>query len=249
MGKMKRYKLTLEYDGTAYYGWQQQADPSLPTLQGQLEKALSLIYKEPVKVLASGRTDRGVHARGQVITFDNLGKISVERIVAGLNSILPRDMLVTGGGEVDLSFHPRHSAKGKWYRYTIYNDMLPNVFWRNYSYHVSYLLDTTAMAAACAYFEGTHDFRSFCSARTGVKNSVRSMEKCWLTSDEKLIIIDLRASGFLYNMARIIVGTLVEVGRGKIKPADISHIFDRKDRIMTGPTAPPQGLYLQQVYY
>ncbi|MBS4024632.1 MAG: tRNA pseudouridine(38-40) synthase TruA, partial [Clostridia bacterium] len=98
---MKRYKLTLEYDGTAYYGWQQQADPSLPTLQGQLEKALSLIYKEPVKVLASGRTDRGVHARGQVITFDNLGKISVERIVAGLNSILPRDMLVTGGGEVD----------------------------------------------------------------------------------------------------------------------------------------------------
>jgi tRNA pseudouridine38-40 synthase len=249
MNKMKRYKLTLEYDGTAYYGWQQQADQSLPTLQGQLEKALALIYKEPVKVLASGRTDRGVHARGQVITFDNSGKISAERIVAALNSILPSDMLVTDGGKVDLSFHPRHSAKGKWYRYTIYYDKLPNVFWRNYSYHVSHQLDVAAMVDACAYFEGTHDFRSFCSAKIGVRNSVRAMEKCRLVREEKLIIIDLRANGFLYNMARIIAGTLVQVGKGKIKPTDINHIIARQDRIMTGPTAPPQGLCLQQVYY
>lgn len=246
---MKRYKLVIQYDGTNYHGWQQQPNPDLPTIQGEVEKALALIYKDPVKILAAGRTDSGVHAEGQVIAFDNEKAVPAERIANALNSILPEDIVVISCEEASLDFHPRYDAIRKWYRYTIYYDQLPNVFLRNYSWHISYQLDLAAMAGVGKYLIGTHDFSSFCSTKTGVKTFVRTLEKCTLTIDEKLLCIDLVANGFLYNMVRIIVGTMVEVGRGRFKLDNLPEIIAERDRRKAGPTAPPRGLCLKKIYY
>ncbi|MDW7673418.1 MAG: tRNA pseudouridine(38-40) synthase TruA [Bacillota bacterium] len=244
-----RVKVILQYDGTAYHGWQLQPNKSLPTVQATVEQALSTLYHREIKVQASGRTDRGVHAEGQVISFDTSEEVPVARIVPALKGILPEDIGAIRAEQVDGNFHPRYWAKKKWYRYIIYHSPVPNVFWRNYSYHVSYELDYSKMEAASSLLLGSHSFKAFSTTRTGVKTFNRELEECSLTKKENLLYVDLVANGFLYNMARIIVGTLLEVGRGYMAVNEIEKIIESQDRKKAGPTAPPQGLYLKKVIY
>ncbi len=246
---MVRLKLILQYDGTAYNGWQRQKNPNLRTIQGVVEQSLTTIYQESIEVVAAGRTDRGVHAQGQVVAFDATKALPTAGLLKAMNNSLPPDVAVLSVSEVEDGFHPRYNSKGKWYRYTIYNNPVPDVFMRNYSLHIPYKLDREAMVAAGKYFCGTHNFRGFCSSHTGVKTYQRVVEKCSVSWEGDYIYLDCVANGFLYNMVRIIAGTLLECGRGKIKPEEIPAIIASQRRAAAGPTAPPQGLCLKKVYF
>lgn len=246
---MKKIMLTLQYDGTNYHGWQRQSDLTLPTIQGEVERVLKIIYQQDINLISAGRTDRGVHAEGQVATFEAQEKIPIAKLVYALNNILAKDIVVIGASEVPKTFHARYHAQKKWYRYTVYNHPIGNVFQRNYSLHVNYSLYVDKMKEASQYFVGEHNFQAFCSARTGVKTFTRTMEKCTITKNHNLIYFDFVANGFLYNMVRIIVGTLLEVGRGKLQPIVIPRIILNQDRSKAGPTAAPEGLCLKKVFY
>lgn len=249
MGK-RNIKLTVAYDGTDYYGFQHQNDPNLPTIQSCLEEAIALITKTPHRINGSGRTDAGVHALGQVVNFYTDATIPTDRFVPALNSVLPRDIVVVDAEEVPLEFHARFSAKRKTYRYWIDTGRVPHVLRRRYSHFVSTPLDLERIKEAAQRLVGEHDFASFQASGSSVKTTVRRIYRLDVTaSDEGLITIEAEANGFLYNMVRIIVGTLLEVGRGKLQPEDIDTILAAKDRRAAGPTAPPQGLCLMRVEY
>lgn len=243
---MRNIKLTIEYNGKNYKGWQRQ--PDQPTVQQQIEDALYKITKEKININGSGRTDAGVHALGQIATFYTNSNIECEKIKLGLNSIIPLDIAITNSEEVNEEFHARFSAKRKIYKYVIYNNRVRSPILMDYSMHVPYKLDIYKMKEVSKELIGTYDFTSFTSTRSKVQNKVRTIYDIEIDKNEDMIEIRYTGNGFLYNMARILTGTLVDISRGIIKE-DIQEIISAKDRKRAGTTAPPYGLYLLKVIY
>jgi tRNA pseudouridine38-40 synthase len=244
---MKNIMLVIEYDGTNYHGWQYQKNAI--TVQEVLEKAIEKVTGEKVNLIGSSRTDTGVHALYQVANFKTKTKIPPEKLPYALNAVLPEDVVVIKAQEVDKSFHARYSARSKRYRYLILNRQFPMPTMRNYCWHVPYPLDVEAMKKASFFLKGTHDFSAFKASSTKKVNPVKTIYDLSVEKNDEIIKIEVEANGFLYNMVRIIVGTLVYVGLGKIKAGDIPAIIESKDRTKAGITAPPQGLYLIRILY
>lgn len=244
---MKNIKLTIEYDGTNYQGWQKQKIGE--TIQGTLERAIEELIKEDVEVTGSSRTDSGVHAKGFIANFKTESTIPSNKFREALNYRLPEDIVILKSEEVSDDFHSRYSAKGKTYSYSIINRDVLSAIYRNYYYHVKKKLNTEAMKEACKYFIGTHDFNAFKSSGGSVKTTVRTITDLHIEQNGDLIKIYVTGDGFLYNMVRIIVGTLIMVGNNKIKPSEIKEIIDSKDRKKAGICVPANGLILEEVYY
>lgn len=246
---MRNIKLIIEYDGTNYCGWQVQENG--PSIQGSIEKALLAITSEKIKINGSGRTDAGVHARGQVANFTTSSKVPQEKFAYALNSLLPKDIVIKDSREVPLDFHARYSSVGKKYSYLIYNSKFPSALLRNYAYHIGYCerLDIGRIEKAAESFIGTYDFSGFMSTGSKVSDTVRTINELSIEKERELICIKYKGSGFLYNMVRIITGTLLYAGIGKINPEDIKDIILSKDRERAGITVPACGLYLEEVYY
>lgn len=244
---MQRMKCIVSYDGTLFSGYQVQVDKR--TVQSELESVLEKMHKKTVKVVASGRTDAGVHALGQVIHFDTHLDIPEERWVSALNAMLPKDIAVLSAESVSETFHARYDAKGKTYKYEIQLSKIRNPLMRHYSYHYPYPVDEGRIEKAISYAIGTHDFSSFCAANTDVKDKVRTIHSIECERSGDLLTLTYTGNGFLYNMVRILTGTLIEIGSGRREPDEMEQIIAACDRSAAGKTAPPQGLYLQKVYY
>ena len=244
---MRNIKLTIEYDGKDFNGWQKQ--PNKLNIQGEIERAIKEVTGEEVELNASGRTDAGVHAISQVANFKTESNIDINKIPLALNSKLKKSIIIKKAEEVDLNFHARYNAKGKKYRYIINNSLVGSAIYRDLEYNFPIKLDVEKMKHAAKYFEGEHDFKAFRSSGTSNKNSVREIYKVEIKEENERIILEFTGNGFLYNMVRIMVGTLMDVGLGKIKPESIKDIIDSKERTKAGKTAPAQGLYLVEVYY
>lgn len=245
---MRRMKAIISYDGSGFAGYQVQ--PGQRTVQLELENVLTGMHKgEPIRVSASGRTDAGVHAMGQVVHFDTPLSIPEDRWQKALNVQLPADIRVFDVGEAPPGFHARFSAVGKVYRYKWTMAPVHSPFERFYTAHVTYPLDVERMREAATYFIGTFDFTSFCSAKTEVEDRVRTIHHIALENHLDQLHLVIEGNGFLYNMVRIIAGTLLDIGIGKIDPADVPRIIEEKDRKAAGKTAPAQGLYLEKVIY
>lgn len=244
---MTNIKLTIQYDGTNYCGWQKQKNGI--SIQEEIETAIFKVTGEDVNLIGSGRTDKGVHALGQVANFKTNSKIPPDRFRYALNSNLPQDISIVFSELVDDSFHSRYDAKGKTYKYTIYNGEIRNPIYNRYAYHVPVKLDIDSMEKAAESFLGSHDFKAFMSSKTSVKSTVRTINSISLDKEKDLIYFTVNGNGFLYNMVRIIVGTLVEVGLGRISWQSIPDIIKSKDRKEAGHTAPAKGLCLEKVYY
>ncbi|MBA4495921.1 tRNA pseudouridine(38-40) synthase TruA [Paenactinomyces guangxiensis] len=244
---MRKIKLVIAYDGTDFSGF--QAQPGERTIQGTLEEALSALTGEEIRIYGSGRTDAGVHALGQVCHFSTSSPIPVEKYPYILRRMLPRDIVVISCAEVDFDFHARKSAYWKTYRYQIDTNPVPDLFMRRFRTHLPFPVDLSSMQAAADRFLGTHDFTSFCSTKTFVTDKVRTIYQCRVKQESGGFSIEVTGSGFLYNMVRIIAGTLYEVGRGQRSAGDISDILAERDRTLAGPTFPPEGLLLVEVGY
>ena len=244
---MKRIKLTIAYDGTNYCGWQIQ--PNGITIEEILNKALSKMTGEEVFVIGASRTDSGVHAMGNVAVFDTETTIPAEKIAVALNQRLPEDIVITKSEEVPLDFHPRYCNCSKTYEYHIINTRIPIPTKRLTNYFVSYVLDIDKMRQAASYLVGEHDFVSFCNVRTDVENTVRTITDLDILTNGNEITIRITGNGFLYNMVRIIVGTLIRVGRGFYEPEKVKEILEAKDRKAAGVTAPAHGLMLMEIKY
>lgn len=244
---MPNIKLVIEYEGTAFGGWQSQTNAS--TVQDALMEAIRRTTGETVKLYGSGRTDSGVHALGQVANFRTGAVIPPDRYASALNTLLPEDIRVKSSCAVQDSFHAQFSAVGKRYRYTVYNTRQGTALFRHTSWHVGQKLDVEAMQQAAACFLGTHDFSAFQSAGGVERETAKTVTLSAITQEGPFIYYDVAASGFLYNMVRIMAGTLVKVGRGKLASEDILGIIESRDREQAGHTAPPWGLCLMEVYY
>ena len=244
---MRNIKLTIEYDGKDFNGWQKQ--PNKPNIQGEIERAIYNITKEEVDLIGSGRTDAGVHALGQVANFKTNSNIPIEKLALAINSQLKNSIIIKKAEEVDERFHSRYNAKHKTYRYIINNSPCGTAIYRNLEYCFPIKLDVAKMQEAAKYFKGEHDFKAFKSSGTSAKNSVRTIYNASVKQEGEKIIIELTGNGFLYNMVRIISGTLLDVGLQKIKPEEIKNIIEEKDRKKAGKTLPAHGLYLVEVKY
>lgn len=244
---MKRIKLTVAYDGTDYCGWQIQ--PNGITVEEVLNRNLSELTGEEITVIGASRTDSGVHAQGNVAVFDSDTTIPPERIAYAVNRKLPEDIVVIRSEEVPGDWHPRYQETEKTYEYHILNREMPDPVRRRDTYFVSYPLDLEAMRRAAAYLKGEHDFRSFCNIHTDVQDTVRTIYDLDIIRSGDLVTVRIRGNGFLYNMVRIIVGTLVRVGRGFYSPGQVKEILEAKERTSAGVTAPPQGLVLVKIDY
>lgn len=246
---MINYKIVMEYDGTNYNGWQRQGNTK-NTIQGAIERAIKLSTGEVVEIHGSGRTDAGVHAMGQVANFKLDRAMNIEKLKELLNRNLSDDICIKSIEEVDERFHSRLNAKGKKYLYKIQNSVETDVFNRAFKLHYDAYLDIEKMKKATEYLVGEHDFKSFCSNKRMKKSTVRNIFSIDINRDEKgEISILYHANGFLYNMVRIITGTLIEVGRGDINPEDVVDILEAKDRQVAGFTAAAHGLVLVEVEY
>jgi tRNA pseudouridine38-40 synthase len=244
---MRNIKLTIEYDGKDFNGWQKQ--PNKLNIQGTIEKAIESITGEQIDLMASGRTDAGVHAFGQVANFKTESNIPIEKMAIAINSKLKKSIIIKKAEEVEERFHSRLSCKQKTYRYVINNSEYGSAIYRNLECHIPYKLDVDKMKEAAKYFEGEHDFKAFKASGTSSKSSVRKIYKAIVYNENEKIYIELTGNGFLYNMVRIIAGTLVDVGVGKINPEDIPNIIKEQKRENAGKTLPPQGLFLLEVKY
>ena len=244
---MRNIKLTIEYDGKDFNGWQKQ--PNKLNIQGTIEQAIKCVTGEDVELNASGRTDAGVHALGQVANFKTNSKIPIEKFAIAINSRLKKSIVIKKAEEVDERFHSRLNCKKKTYRYIINNSEEGSAIYRNLETHIPQKLDISKMEQAIKYFEGEHDFKAFKASGTSSKSSVRTIYEAKIYQKGEKIFIELTGNGFLYNMVRIIVGTLVDVGMGKIKPEDIPQIINEGKRENAGKTLPPNGLYLLNVMY
>ncbi|OGP72847.1 MAG: tRNA pseudouridine(38-40) synthase TruA [Deltaproteobacteria bacterium RBG_16_50_11] len=245
---MRTIKLTIEYDGTNYQGWQVQ--PQGSTIQGVIEEKLSVLTGEKVHLIGAGRTDAGAHASGQVAHFKTESSLKVLTVQKALNSLLPSDMVIRKVEEVDENFHARKSSRSKIYEYRVLNETVRSPFQREYAWHIPYPLNWGEMKRATKKLIGQHDFSSFRSAGSSTRTSVRKVVRAeWKGSRDGLIRFEIEANGFLKQMVRAIVGTLVEVGKGKISAAEFQGIIESKDRKEAGPTAPAHGLFLKEVKY
>ena len=244
---MRNIKLTIEYDGKCYNGWQKQ--PNKLNIQGEIERAIYNITKEEVDLIGSGRTDAGVHALGQVANFKTNSQISIEKLPLAINSQLKNSIVIKEAKHINERIHSRYNAKHKTYRYIINNSKCRTAIYRNLEYSYPFKLDAEKMKQASKYFEGEHDFKAFKSSGTSSKNSVRTIYKAIVKQEGEKIIIELTGNGFLYNMVRIIAGTLLDVGLGKIQPEEIPEMIESKDRQRAGKTLPAHGLYLVEVKY
>ncbi len=242
------YKLTIAYDGSRYDGWQKQGNTD-NTIQGKLEAVLGRLAGQSVEVHGAGRTDAGVHALGQVASVKLPGDMPAGEIMRYVNQYLPEDIAVTAAETTPERFHARLSAKGKCYRYSIRVGSVPDVFRRKYQHRVEETLDIGAMEKAARAFVGEHDFRAFCSNKRYKKSTVRTIHSIDIVVEGADMSISYRGDGFLYNMVRILTGTLLEVGLGQRRPEDMAAILASLDRQMAGKTAPAQGLCLMEVEY
>lgn len=239
---VKRVKLIVAYDGTAYCGWQLQ--PNGRTIEGELNQALSSLLQEDIHVIGASRTDSGVHALCNIAVFDTQTRIPAEKISYALNQRLPEDIRIKRSCEVAADFHPRHCSSRKTYEYRIYQDSFPEPVRRLYTHFTYVPLDMDRMREGAALLIGEHDFKSFCSTAAVVETTVRTILSINIEKQGKEILISVCGTGFLYNMVRIIVGTLMEVGRGSYPPEHVREILEAKDRQAAGPTAPACGLTL-----
>ena len=245
---MRNIKIVIEYDGTDYHGWQCQAN--LPTVQKTIEDAIEQITKEKAKITGSGRTDAGVHAMGQVASFLTETQMDSETLRKALNSALPKDISIIKAREVPDGFHAQFSSRSKVYEYRIFNRPHPPALQRNRVWHVPERLNTGKMKEAAAYLEGTHDFSVFAAADITVKNTVRTVKRIHVKKTrESIILIEMEADGFLKRMVRMIAGTLVETGRGKLTPEGFGQILAEGRKTRNVFTAPSQGLFLKKVIY
>ena len=244
---MRNIKLIIEYDGKSFNGWQKQ--PNKLNIQGEIERAIGEITGEEIDLIASGRTDAGVHSLGQTANFKTNSNLPIEKFAIAINSKLKKSIVIKSAEEVDERFHSRYSVKSKTYRYTINNSQMGTALYREMEYHVPMKLNIDKMKQAAKHFEGEHDFKGFKASGTSSKSSVRTIYKADVREDGERIYIELTGSGFLYNMVRIISGTLVDVGLGKINPEEILNIIDAKDRSKAGKTLPAHGLCLIKVEY
>jgi tRNA pseudouridine38-40 synthase len=244
---MRNIKLKLAYDGTNYHGWQVQQNAV--TIQQKLQDALEKVFKARPDVIGCSRTDAGVHANEFVVNFKTETAIPCRNLKIAINAYLPQDIGVFDCTEVDLSFHARYNAKAKEYIYKIYNSDTKDPFLNRYSLFYPYKLDIDLMNEAAAYFIGTHDFYTLCAANSKVRNTTRTLSLLNVERSDNIIILKVRGNGFLYNMVRILTGTLLYVAQGKIAPRDIPAIIDGRDRTKAGPTVPPNGLFLNKVFY
>ena len=239
---MKRVKLVVAYDGTAYHGWQIQ--PGARTIEGELNRTLSELLQEEIQVIGASRTDSGVHALCNVAVFDTDTRIPAEKLSYALNQRLPEDIRIQSSCEVEADFHPRHCDSRKTYEYRILNREFPLPTKRLYSYFTYVPLDVSRMEKAASYLIGEHDFKSFCATAAVVESTVRTLYEASVIRETDEIVIRVCGNGFLYNMVRIIAGTLMEVGRGNLEPERMKEILEAKDRAAAGPTAPACGLTL-----
>ena len=244
---MKNIAVRLMYDGSNYHGWQYQKNGI--TVQEVIEKALSKITGESIKVTGSSRTDAGVHALDYVFNFKSDTNIPADKLPYALNYELNDDIVATSAWEADEDFNARFSSKGKKYIYKIWNAKMRNPFYAGYSWYLPYKLDRDKMTECAKHFVGTHDFSAFMAAGGSQKTTVRTIKECFVEIQDDLITVTVAADAFLYNMVRIITGTIVECGMGKIEHCDIPDIIKSGDRRKSGLTAPPEGLFLKEVYY
>lgn len=245
---MKRIQLVIAYDGTDFCGFQKQ--PGLRTVEGELEKALEKVHKgKEIPIIASGRTDTGVHARGQVAHFNTDLAVPEDRWIQVLAPYLPDDMQVIKSKEVSPRFHARYDAVRKQYRYRVLSAKNPDVFRRHYVHHVFTPLCLNSMREAVSYCIGTHDFTSFCSAKAVIEDKVRTISRFEIREEGDELVFIIEGNGFLYNMVRILVGTLLQIGQKKRPPEDMKRILAAKNRQAAGPTVSGCGLYLWKVYY
>ena len=232
----KRVRLTVAYDGTAYHGWQVQ--PGVVTIESKLNECLSDLLKEEIQVIGASRTDSGVHALGNIAVFDTNARIPAEKISYALNQRLPEDIRIQKSEEVASDWHPRHCESRKTYEYRIYRGEFPMPVNRLYALFTYHKLDVEKMRVAAAYLEGEHDFKSFCQTGAQVESTVRTVYRVEILEEGRDLVVRVSGNGFLYNMVRIIVGTLLEVGQGRRMPEDMVQILEKKDRSAAGPTAP-----------
>ena len=244
---MRNIRLLIEYDGTNYAGWQWQKNDK--TIQETLSKAVVQVVQEPVKIYGAGRTDAGVHALGQVANFNTNSNIPSKRLIRAINFYLPHDITVKEAVDVEESFHAQYNAVSKVYQYTLFNDWIRTSLSRNFCYVCGFQLDMDKMTHAAQYLTGTHDFTSFTTRALQEKNRIRTIKKLEMKKEGKYIYFTVEADGFLYNMVRSIVGTLIEVGRGKTAVENVKVILDARNRNLAGPTAPAKGLCLMEVKY
>ncbi len=244
---MERLLLTLRYDGCAYHGWQVQ--PNGVTVQQTLQDAIERVTGVRAGVIGCSRTDAGVHADKFCCTFDTDCGLRGERMVNALNFHLPRDMAVYDCRAVAPDFHPRYDALGKQYRYYIWNERARHPVWARYALHEGRPMDVDALRDAAAAFCGTHDYKAFCAAGSDVVGTVRTVKECTVQREGGLVTVTVAADGFLYNMVRILVGTLLDMAFGRIPPGAMPEILDSCERERAGHTAPPHGLWLTDVYY
>lgn len=244
---MRNIKLLIEYDGTNYFGWQKQKIGT--TIQGTIESAIQKATGEEVDLIGSSRTDSGVHARGYVANFKTNSTIPGKRFREAINTKLPDDIVILESSEEKEEFHARYDSKGKTYTYTILNSEIPTAIGKNYSYHVRGRFNIESMQETCKYFIGTHDFKAFKSDGSSVKTTVRTISDLHIEIDGKYIRFFITGDGFLYNMVRIIVGTLLQVGRGTKTPLDVKRTIDNGNRKGAGMCVPALGLVLEEVFY
>lgn len=244
---MKRILLRVAYDGTAYCGWQLQ--PNANTIEAELNRHLSDLLQEDIQVIGASRTDSGVHALGNVAVFDTQARIPGGKVSYALNQRLPEDIVVQSSCEVPADFHPRHCVSKKTYEYRILNRKFPLPMYRNMAYFTYEKLDVEVMREACGYFIGEQDFKSLCSVKTQATTTIREIYSLTVEEASPFLIIRVQGNGFLYNMVRIIAGTLLEVGRHRYPPSQVKEILAAKDRNAAGPTAPACGLTLVEIEY
>ncbi|WFA09353.1 tRNA pseudouridine(38-40) synthase TruA [Tissierella sp. Yu-01] len=245
---MRNIKILIEYDGSRYNGWQRLGD-SDKTIQGKIENVITEMVGTPTEIIGSGRTDAGAHARGQVANFKIDSDLSLNEIHKYINNYLPQDIVIKQVEEAPERFHSRYNAKGKKYIYYVWNHWIPNAFERKYSLHYPESLDIVLMKEAIKNLVGTHDFIGFSSVKKSKKSTIRTIEDMSIKNDGNMLKIIFIGDGFLYNMVRIIMGTLLEIGTGQKNVSCIDEVFNSKIRENAGFTVPPNGLFLEEVYY
>lgn len=244
---MRNLLMTIQYDGSDYHGWQVQSNAL--TVQEVFQNAVEKVFRSRLDIKGCSRTDSGVHANMYCVSLKTDMNIDCLGALRAMNTALPPDIAVIDCREVSSDFHPRYSCKSKEYVYKIYNGSIRNPFLQKYAFHYRYALDAELMDREAQAFLGKHDFSGFCSARSDIEDTVRCVKNVSVKREGDMVLFTVEADGFLYNMVRIMVGTLLFVNEGKIKPGELKDVIESKDRSRAGKTAPPQGLYLNRVNY